>query len=98
MHYEESRLISTQVILTISANTPNDGSFEWNVPDLPKASDYFIKLVSTTDSSCREYSDQFYIGPLSNNISSIPGYNVVITSSIFLISITLITWFKRRKR
>ncbi len=98
LHYEDGLLISTQVILTIAASTPNDGSFEWNIPDLPKGSNYYLKLVSTTDSSVTEYSDDFYIGPISNNANSIPGYNVFITNCILLSSITLIICFKRRKR
>ena len=96
-HYEEGMLVSADIILTISANSPNDNSFVWNVPNLPRGSDYFIEIASTTDSGCWEFSDQFYIGPLGNNNNQISGYNLLILlGSVFLISIAFIIWCKNR--
>ena len=100
MHYEDGKLISRGIVLTISVNTPNDDSFVWSVPSLPQGSDYFIEIESTTDSGCWRYSDEFYIGPnrsLSNN--AILGYDVfILISNIFLISVAIITWYRKRIR
>ena len=98
-HYEDNILISTEIILTITPNTPNEGSFLWNVPTLTKGNDYFIKIASITDSGCWELSDLFYIGPKKVSNNTILGYNIfILLSGISLISIAFITRCKRRIR
>ncbi|KKM26994.1 hypothetical protein LCGC14_1579170 [marine sediment metagenome] len=98
MHYEDGLLISMDIIIIISVSTPNDGSFIWDVPDLPTGYDYFIELASTTDSGCWARSDEFYIGPFNSNDMAIPGYNIFIfLGSILLMSIVIITRKKKSR-
>lgn len=46
---------------TIAAAAANTGTFVWNVPELLKADDYWIKITSNTDSSVTDDSERFTI-------------------------------------
>jgi len=47
---------------TLAVSTPNDGSFDWPLPDdFTPGDDYRIKITSTTDSLLYDYSDYFTI-------------------------------------
>jgi hypothetical protein len=46
---------------TIALSTSDDGSYNWCVPEVITDCDYRIKITSTTDSSCYDYSDYFCI-------------------------------------
>lgn len=45
----------------LSASTPNDGAFDWDVAsDLPSGIDHDIRIVSTTDPTCADQSDNTF--------------------------------------
>jgi hypothetical protein len=47
--------------LKITSSTPNDGSYVWSIPsDQAIDSDYMIKIISTTNSSYYDYSNNYF--------------------------------------
>ena len=86
---------------TISASTPNDGSYSWTIPSgFVNSSQYQIKITDVSNSSFYDYSDYFEIftppTPVDSGSSSpeIPGYDL-----IFLIGISsVITLFLIKKQ
>jgi len=50
------------LVQTVISSTPDDGSYSWTIPSsLSAGSDYRIRIVSTSDSSCYDYSSYFSI-------------------------------------
>lgn len=97
MHYEDSQLISTALTQTITDNTANDGSYLWDVSDFPKGNEYYIKIISLLDPGCRDWSDEFYIGPPKIPELSIPSFNIYqLISGITIISIIYLYYYPRK--
>ena len=45
---------------TISSSTDNDGSLLWTVPAVPAATDYYVRITSTANSSIYDNSDYYF--------------------------------------
>jgi len=73
-------------ILTISYNTPNDGSFIWLVPDVPTGNMYMIKIAATIDPGCYEYSEHFSIRS-PESPTTIPSYNIFLLIALIIFTI-----------
>lgn len=92
-HYVDRTL---NLELTIASNILNNGSFKWEVPDLPTRDEYYIMLEVVGDPGAFAFSDDFYIGPPIPSSPGIPGYDLLtVLIIISFISIISIFWRKR---
>jgi len=81
--------------LEITASTPNNGSYNWNIPmDLEDVSNYKIKISDVSNLATTKDSDYFEITrpivpPGPSEPPAIPGYNLYLVITICILSISL---------
>ncbi|EED16053.1 GPI anchored protein, putative [Talaromyces stipitatus ATCC 10500] len=68
--------------VVIASAIKNTGSYEWDVPsNIPKESDYFIRISSDADSSIVNYSARFDISGVSGSASTTTSASATSTSA-----------------
>ncbi|KKM87939.1 hypothetical protein LCGC14_1263820, partial [marine sediment metagenome] len=83
------------LIMDIAVSTPNDGTFEWTIPDtLVNYTDYVIRISDVLDPTIYDDSDIFTI---TGAAGGIPGYDILILSGL-LIGVSLTILKKKRKK
>ena len=60
---------SAGLVGTIISSTPNDGSHPWIIPALTAASDYYVRITSTTNSSVYDISNYYFAVAAFLNVS-----------------------------
>ena len=87
-------LANSFVVMTIAASTPNDGTFEWLIPNtLANYTDYVIRVSDVIDPTLFDDSETFTI----TGEDAIPGYELLILGAL-LIGVPLTIIMRKRKK
>ena len=87
---------SSFFLMELVASTPNDGTFEWTIPDtLVNYTTYIIRISDVSDLTIYDDSDPFSINAPPGG--GIPGYDLLISIGLLVgVSITILI-LKRKK-
>ena len=86
------------VILEIAASTPNDGSFDWTIPNtLVNYTSFVIRISDVLDPTLYDESEEFTITGVTEPPDGIPGYDLIILCGL-LLGLSFVLVKRKRKK
>jgi len=84
-------------IMDIAASTPNDGTFDWTIPNTLVNYTFVIRISDVLDATIFDDSEPFSISGITELPDEIPGYDLIILCGI-LLGVSFILVKRKRKK
>ena len=85
------------LIMEIAASTPNDGTFDWTIPNTLVNYTFVIRISDALDATVFDDSEPFSITGITEPPDGIPGYDLILLCGVLLGISFILVKTKRKK-